>query len=91
MAGGRRGGAAAEPTLERTDIGGVGAAVEVDLCAVCRKVVTDEVFSICCDKCDRWVHGHCIEMDAAVGEQVKKYYCPECQDEHDLEVVYKKV
>jgi hypothetical protein len=69
---------------------GVGAAVEVDLCAVCRKVVTDDVFSICCDKCDRWVHGHCIEMDAAVGEQVKKYYCPECQDEHDLEVVYKK-
>eukprot|EP01049_Picozoa_sp_SAG25_P001584 SAG25_NODE_73_length_17157_cov_11.762575_9_plen_483_part_00 len=59
-----------------------------NLCAVCRRVVTYDVFSICCDKCDRWVHGHCIDMEASVGEQVKEYYCPKCQDEHNLEVVY---
>ena len=49
-----------------------GTSTEIDLCGVCRNLVTDEVFSICCDKCDRWVHGHCIDMDPSVGETVKK-------------------
>ena len=50
----------------------IAAGAENDLCAVCRSIVTDDLFSICCDKCDMWVHGNCIDMDADEGATVKK-------------------
>ena len=53
-------------------------------------IVTDDLFLICCDKCDMWVHGHCIKMDATEGETVKKYYCPPCVTITGLQVQYKK-
>jgi hypothetical protein len=62
---------------------------ENDICAVCRQIVTDDLFSICCDKCDMWVHGECIHMEAAEGGTVKKYYCPPCQASTGLTVQYK--
>jgi hypothetical protein len=60
-----------------------------DLCPVCRVEVGTDCFSICCDRCDNWVHGSCGKIDATEGREVKKYYCPPCRRQHGLEVVYK--
>lgn len=61
-----------------------------ELCPVCRVEVGIDCFSICCDRCDNWVHGTCDKMEAAEGREVKKYYCAPCCRQHGLEVVYKK-
>ena len=61
-----------------------------ELCPVCRVEVGTDCFSICCDRCDNWVHGTCDKMEAAEGRDVKKYYCPPCCRQHGLEIQYKK-
>lgn len=60
-----------------------------DLCPVCRVEVGTDCFSICCDRCDNWVHGSCGNIDATEGREIKKYYCPPCRRQHGLDVVYK--
>ncbi len=60
-----------------------------DRCPVCRVEVGTDCFSICCDRCDNWVHGTCGKIDPTEGREIKKYYCPSCRRQHGLEVVYK--
>ena len=59
------------------------------LCPVCRLEVGYECFSICCDRCDNWVHGACDQIDQTEGVTVKKYYCPKCVEQYGLLTMYK--
>lgn len=41
-------------------------------------------FMICCDKCEEWYHGKCVNVSKAMGKVIeqenKKWYCPTCKN-----------
>lgn len=41
-------------------------------------------FMICCDKCEEWYHGKCVNVSKAMGKVIeqgnKKWFCPTCKN-----------
>jgi len=35
---------------------------------------------ICCDKCEEWFHGRCIQVRQNEGDYIDKYVCPTCKE-----------
>jgi COMPASS component SPP1 len=34
---------------------------------------------ICCDFCEEWYHGDCIQITEKESKAIKKYYCDQCR------------
>jgi COMPASS component SPP1 len=50
----------------------------------------DHRWMICCEKCEDWFHGECINMNKEIGEHlIEKFICPNCST-GDLVTIYKK-
>lgn len=50
----------------------------------------DHRWMICCETCDDWFHGECINLDKGIGESlIEKFVCPNCTNEN-LRTIYKK-
>ncbi|KAH7316662.1 hypothetical protein B0I35DRAFT_260607 [Stachybotrys elegans] len=45
---------------------------------------------ICCEKCEDWFHGECINIDKSIGEAlIEKFICPNCSDDNQS-TIYKR-
>ncbi|PON54871.1 Autoimmune regulator [Parasponia andersonii] len=49
------------------------------LCAACMEKFALDEFWICCDTCDTWFHGKCVNITPAKAEHIKQYMCPVCK------------
>ncbi|KAH7261329.1 uncharacterized protein BKA55DRAFT_283153 [Fusarium redolens] len=50
----------------------------------------DHRWMICCENCEDWFHGECINMNKEIGENlIEKFICPLCTNE-SLTTLYKK-
>lgn len=50
----------------------------------------DHRWMICCENCEDWFHGECINMDKGIGEAlIEKFICPNCT-KGNLVTLYKK-
>lgn len=50
----------------------------------------DHRWMICCEKCEDWFHGECINLDKTIGESlIEKFVCPNCTH-GDQTTIYKK-
>ncbi|KAK2676158.1 Zinc finger, PHD-type [Fusarium oxysporum f. sp. vasinfectum] len=50
----------------------------------------DHRWMICCENCEDWFHGECINMNKEIGENlIEKFICPLCTNEN-LTTLYKK-
>lgn len=50
----------------------------------------DHRWMICCEKCDDWFHGECINLNKEVGENlIEKFICPRCTNKY-VTSIYKK-
>lgn len=49
---------------------------------VCDVFVSMFRFMICCDTCEDWFHGKCVNITKAMGQQMeqqgKEWMCPNC-------------
>ena len=54
-----------------------------DTCPICVRTCRADEASICCDRCDIWVHTTCEGLPDYFGVYFKRrgYYCPECRRE----------
>ncbi|XP_074563550.1 PHD finger protein ALFIN-LIKE 8-like isoform X2 [Curcuma longa] len=50
------------------------------LCGACGENYCNDGFWICCDICERWFHGKCVEITPARAEHIKLYKCPSCSN-----------
>ncbi|KAL5598954.1 hypothetical protein BROUX41_003727 [Berkeleyomyces rouxiae] len=51
----------------------------------------DHRWMICCEKCEDWFHGECIDLDTEMGESlIEMFVCPRCTDGDMLVTRYKK-
>lgn len=53
-------------------------------CSVCSKEYDESPDWICCDSCDKWVHGHCVGIHTeqqweVYNDDAVKYFCPFCK------------
>ncbi|CAI4211193.1 unnamed protein product [Parascedosporium putredinis] len=73
--------------------GGVGSEVESDngpYC-ICRGP-DDHRWMICCEKCEDWFHGQCVDLDKDIGETlVERFICPNCTDGRLCVTRYKRM
>lgn len=50
----------------------------------------DHRWMICCEKCEDWFHGECVNISKETGENlIEKFVCPNCSTK-DLVTIYKK-
>ncbi|KAK2593937.1 hypothetical protein QQS21_008344 [Conoideocrella luteorostrata] len=50
----------------------------------------DHRWMICCESCEDWFHGECIDMNKEIGENlIEKFICPNCTA-GELATIYKK-
>lgn len=50
----------------------------------------DHRWMICCETCDDWFHGECINLEKGIGETlIEKFVCPNCTRD-GLTTIYKK-
>ena len=50
----------------------------------------DHRWMICCEKCEDWFHGECINLDKGIGESlIEMFICPNCTNDN-LTTLYKK-
>lgn len=50
----------------------------------------DHRWMICCERCEDWFHGECVNIGKDVGESlIEKFICPNCTTDH-LVTIYKK-
>ena len=50
----------------------------------------DHRWMICCERCEDWFHGACINMDKEIGENlIEKFICPNCSH-GQVVTIYKK-
>lgn len=57
---------------------------------ICRKSDSGG-FMICCDNCEEWFHGKCINISKAHSKLIEHYYCDECRKNNPhLSIVYKE-
>ena len=50
-------------------------------CAACGARYHANGFWICCDICDRWLHGKCVKITASEAKHIHRYKCPDCESE----------
>ncbi|GKC64611.1 PHD finger protein ALFIN-LIKE 4 [Tanacetum coccineum] len=48
------------------------------LCGSCGEYYASDEFWICCDICEKWFHGKCVNITPARAEKIKQYKCPSC-------------
>lgn len=48
-----------------------------ELYCICRSSKSDQ-FMICCDQCEEWFHGPCVNITQAYARKIANYYCPLC-------------
>ena len=48
------------------------------ICGVCEDGNNRDEFWICCDACDMWFHGVCVDITPGRAERIKRYKCPLC-------------
>jgi len=67
-----------ESDLSEDDIGSENE--DEQLYCICRRR-DDGSFMICCDECDEWYHGVCMNLPEDVGRTLPSYTCPRCLGE----------
>ncbi|KAL5572412.1 hypothetical protein UlMin_022009 [Ulmus minor] len=50
------------------------------LCGACGENYASDEFWICCDICEKWFHGTCVNITPARAEHIKHYKCPACSN-----------
>ncbi|KAL6650778.1 hypothetical protein ACP70R_009703 [Stipagrostis hirtigluma subsp. patula] len=55
------------------------------LCGVCAESYANDEFWICCDICEKWYHGECVNITPAKAEHIKQYKCPACNNKRSRE------
>ena len=53
------------------------------VCGECEDNITPDEFSICCDSCQVWFHGTCVDMTLERAESIEQYKCPFCEMNND--------
>uniref|UniRef100_T1PAS0 CXXC-type zinc finger protein 1 n=1 Tax=Musca domestica TaxID=7370 RepID=T1PAS0_MUSDO len=49
-------------------------------------------FMICCDGCEEWYHGDCINITEKEAKHIKHYYCQRCKEEDpSLQTVFRVI
>ncbi|KAJ4901236.1 PHD finger protein ALFIN-LIKE 6 [Raphanus sativus] len=48
------------------------------VCGACGDNYGADEFWICCDACEKWFHGKCVNITPAKAEHIKHYKCPSC-------------
>ncbi|KAM7255561.1 hypothetical protein ACFE04_008459 [Oxalis oulophora] len=48
------------------------------LCGVCEEKYASDEFWICCDSCETWFHGKCVNVTPSKAGHIKEYKCPLC-------------
>lgn len=62
---------------------------EVVYC-ICRSSDSSR-FMICCDNCNEWYHGDCIQITEERANRILKFYCAQCREMNpELEIKFKK-
>ncbi|KAI4973903.1 hypothetical protein ZWY2020_041684 [Hordeum vulgare] len=49
-----------------------------DFCGVCSAPYHANAFWICCDICDQWFHGKCVNITASESKHLKVFKCRDC-------------
>ena len=67
-----------------------------DLCSTCLKPIAKNHQAISCDKCDRWTHRTCANMDVNKYRELKKmvrfsFLCKNCSNQMDFKGKLKQV
>ncbi|XP_051148601.1 PHD finger protein ALFIN-LIKE 4-like [Andrographis paniculata] len=50
------------------------------LCGICGEKYASDEFWICCDLCERWLHGKCVKITPARAEHINVFKCPLCSN-----------
>lgn len=48
------------------------------LYCLCKQPYDESQFYICCDKCQDWFHGHCVNVSQKEADAIDEYVCPNC-------------
>ncbi|KAL9688995.1 hypothetical protein QQ045_033424 [Rhodiola kirilowii] len=48
------------------------------ICGICKKNHSEDQFWICCQMCEKWLHGMCVKITKAEFTEIKEYKCPSC-------------
>lgn len=49
-------------------------------CGSCGQDTGVDEFWICCDVCERWFHGKCVQVTPAKAKHINQYKCPSCSN-----------
>lgn len=49
-------------------------------CGRCGESYAADEFWICCDICEQWFHGKCVNVTPAKAENIEQYKCPACNN-----------
>ncbi|XP_053381943.1 uncharacterized protein LOC128549355 [Mercenaria mercenaria] len=57
---------------------------ESNCCLICFETFDDSPNWICCDRCNKWVHGHCVGIQTEeqwenYTDETVQFYCPFCE------------
>lgn len=54
---------------------------EETLCGSCGEYYNTDELWICCDPCQRWFHGSCVNITPAEAEHITRFKCQTCTNE----------
>ncbi|XP_065313453.1 CXXC-type zinc finger protein 1-like isoform X2 [Gordionus sp. m RMFG-2023] len=61
-----------------------------EIYCICRSSDSSR-FMICCDKCNEWYHGDCINITQSEANEIEQFYCRACLESHPtLTIIYSK-
>ncbi|XP_071960277.1 CXXC-type zinc finger protein 1-like isoform X2 [Antedon mediterranea] len=62
-----------------------------ELYCVCQSTDASR-FMICCDYCNEWYHGDCVNLKESSSKNIRKYACPPCRTKDPFNnVIYRKI